>query len=179
MAILDISRTLNETTPVYPGDEPFSRVLACSTTRGDVVNVSYVGGTSHAGTHVDLPEHLFPGAYAPPLDAFFGEATVVELGRDLPRAKRILLKGDSIISEATAQWIVDSGAVLVGVETMSVDDPDSPDLPNHKILLGAGIAIIENLDLTDAQPGVYELVALPLKISGADATWVRAVLITR
>ena len=77
-----------------------------------------------------------------------------------------------------ASAIVEAGAALVGVEGMSVDQLDSADLPNHRILLGAGVAILENLDLSAVEPGAYELIALPLKIAGAEATWVRAALRT-
>ena len=59
-----------------------------------------------------------------------------------------------------------------------MDHADSKDLPGHNALLAAGIAILEGLDLRAAPDGVYELVALPLKIAGGDGSPVRAVLRT-
>jgi len=69
------------------------------------------------------------------------------------------------------------GARLVGTDAPSVDAFDSADLPAHKALLGAGIAILENLLLDHAAPGAYELIALPLRLRDADASPVRAILL--
>ena len=178
LAIIDISRTLAESTEVYPGDEPFSRAFICNTAKGDASNVTAVRGTSHAATHADLPCHLFDGAPDPPLGAFVGEAVVVEQGDPLPIAPRLLFKGLGSLEADTVEHVIETGAVLVGIEGMSVDQLNSTDLPNHHKLLGAGIVILENLDLSGVPAGVYELIALPLKIPNADATWVRAVLRT-
>jgi len=68
------------------------------------------------------------------------------------------------------------GLRLVGIDTFSVDAVDSKDLPAHRALFGAGIVLLEGLDLSAAAPGRYELVALPLKLAGADASPVRAAL---
>ena len=178
LAIIDISRTLDESTEVYPGDEPFSRAYVCNASQGDASNVTVIRGTSHAATHADLPCHIFDGAPAPTLGAFIGEAVVVERGKPLPTASRLLFKGPGSLEPDTVDHVLAIGAVLVGIEGMSVDELNSTDLPNHHKLLGAGIVILENLDLDSVGEGVYELIALPLKIPNADATWVRAVLRT-
>jgi arylformamidase len=65
---------------------------------------------------------------------------------------------------------------MVGVDYLSVDPPDDPALPAHHILLGAGVLILEGALLTAVPPGLYELLCLPLRISGADGAPVRAVL---
>jgi arylformamidase len=80
------------------------------------------------------------------------------------------------LNRQAVEWLVKSGAVLVGVDGPSVDPVESEALDNHRALDSGGIAILENLDLTFAAPGAYTLIALPLRIPGADATWVRAVL---
>jgi arylformamidase len=68
------------------------------------------------------------------------------------------------------------GVKLVGIDTPSVDAADSRTLDAHHILAGEGIAILENLQLDDVAPGEYELIALPLKLAGMDASPVRAIL---
>jgi arylformamidase len=179
LAIFDISKPLNEATPVYPGDEPFCRSWTCRTSEGAAANVSAVRGSSHAGTHVDLPSHLADGAPMPSLEAFIGPVVVVENPLfNLPTRTRVLIKGTTLLSSDDVDMILHSEAPLVGVETMSIDPIDSDDLPNHKRLLDAGVVILENLDLSAVEAGLFELIALPLKIHDADATWVRAVLRT-
>ena len=73
-------------------------------------------------------------------------------------------------------WLGELGVRLLGLDVPSVDGIDSKDLPIHHRLADAGICIIESLDLAAATPGVYELIALPLRIVGGDASPVRAVL---
>ncbi len=68
------------------------------------------------------------------------------------------------------------GLRLVGIDTFSVDHPTSKDLAAHRALFAGGLVVLEELDLTQVAPGRYELVALPLKIVGGDASPVRAAL---
>jgi arylformamidase len=65
---------------------------------------------------------------------------------------------------------------LLGVDAPSVDARDSKTLSNHVLLFTTGAFILENLDLRSIEPGVYELVALPLRVAGLDAAPVRAFL---
>ncbi len=194
--IIDISRALSEQTAPYPGDEPFSRVLTTSLANGGASNVTSVCGSSHLGTHVDLPFHVSADTEPPPMELFCGPAVVIEVDDwadlkdiDLPPGLRVLFKTansgkpDDVfdlefhcISAGAVEWLVAQKAVLVGVDASSVDPVGVLELPNHHALNLAGIAILENLDLSEASPGEYELIALPLKIPGADATWVRAAL---
>lgn len=199
MRILDISRPLTLDTAVFPGDVPFSIEYTMHLERGDSCNVTCVHGSSHAGTHVDLRHHILPSIEPPSLDAFLGPAMVIAVEewepiRRVPLAPglRVLFKTRNsrtphtvfderfeVIPRWMPDWLASKGAVLLGVDAPSVDPPDSKDLPNHHALIAAGIAILENLDLTHAPAGEAELIALPLSIPGADATWVRAVLILR
>jgi arylformamidase len=78
-------------------------------------------------------------------------------------------------SEAIA-WLNDLSVVLLGVDVPSVDPIEAKALANHRALAARGIAIIESLDLGKVEAGVYEFVALPLKIVGGDAAPVRALL---
>jgi len=75
-----------------------------------------------------------------------------------------------------AQWLVDKGVKLVGVDYLSVA-PFHDVEPTHKILLGAKIIAVEGLNLHDIVPGQYQLICLPMKIAGSDGAPVRAVLI--
>lgn len=194
--IIDISRSLEERTAVFPGDVSFSRSKTMSIASGDSCNVSNVAGSSHAGTHVDLPLHFSDDKSVPGLDVFFGPAVVIETSdweelasKSVPKGLRVLFKTTNsrtpfdyfdkdffCLSSDAVRWLISAGAVLVGVDAPSVDPVTSEDLPNHHALRNANIAILENLGLSLVAPGEYELCALPLKIPGADATWVGAVL---
>jgi arylformamidase len=75
-----------------------------------------------------------------------------------------------------ARWLVDRGVVLVGIDYLSPDRPEATDLPVHRILLGAGVILVENLNLDDVPAGRYELCVLPLPIVGAEAAPARVLL---
>lgn len=202
--IHDISQPIGSRTVVYPGDPPYRLAWAISRERGDPVNVAEIATGVHIGTHADGPRHLLDGA-APigerPLEPYLGPAHVVDAvgrdllapelldGLDLVRAPRVLFRtrarvdpttfprGCVAVAPALAERLVASGVRLVGTDAPSVDPEDADELPAHRILLEAGVAILESLVLDDVRPGVYTLVALPLKLVEADSSPVRAVLI--
>lgn len=200
---LDVSRPISAETPVWPGDPPWRFALAASIARGDPTNVGAVSGTTHAGTHADAPFHVLEGGAsidALPLDAFVGAADLVAVAGsagaieiaeiasalpDTPAPRLLLATGRSDadefhafrgLSPAAAAWCVERGLRLVGTDAPSVDPPDSEGLEAHHALLGAGLAVLESLSLAGVDPGRYELVALPLRWTGADASPVRAAL---
>jgi arylformamidase len=72
----------------------------------------------------------------------------------------------------------EQGVKLIGIDTPSVDLFDSKDLPSHQMILKHDMAILEGLALQGVPEGVYELIALPLKLVGFDASPVRAILRT-
>jgi arylformamidase len=76
----------------------------------------------------------------------------------------------------TIAWLASLGVTLVGIDTPSVDPADSKTLDSHQQLLRHDMRVLENLVLNDVPPGDYELIALPLKLTGADASPVRAIL---
>ena len=82
----------------------------------------------------------------------------------------------SLSSEAAA-WIAARGVGLIGIDTPSVDAPGAPSLEAHRILAAGGVAILEWLDLRGVPPGVHQLIALPLRLEGVEASPVRAVLL--
>ena len=169
---------------------------------GDAANVASISMSAHTGTHADGPFHLCEeGARigAAPLDAFLGRARVVDArGRVLDAAwareiaafkpERLLLRTGAweddetfptrfaAPSEDAARVLVEAGVRLLGTDAPSVDPFDSEELPAHRVLCGAGVAILENLRLDDVPPGEWELIALPLRLEEADASPVRAVL---
>ena len=81
-----------------------------------------------------------------------------------------------VIAADVPAWLQKNGVELLGLDLPSVDEIDSKSLQNHHALADAGIAIIESLDLKSVGPGIYNFVALPLKIAGGDGAPVRAVL---
>ncbi len=146
-----------------------------------------------------------PGMETLPLDALMGPAQVVTMPEaDVitaavldaaaipPDTERILFKTRNsalwddpaheftpdfvAVSADGAGWLVDRGMRLVGVDYLSVEPFGSPGHPTHKTLLGAGMAIVEGLDLRAVEPGIYELACLPMKIVGSDGAPARVVL---
>jgi len=81
-----------------------------------------------------------------------------------------------VIAADVPLWLQKNGVKLLGLDLPSVDEIDSKSLQNHHALAGAGIAIVESLDLSGVGPGIYNFAALPLKIAGADGAPLRAVL---
>lgn len=128
---------------------------------------------THADQRGILPEHLPAG---------LAEAAR-ETGRVLLRSYADRPAGfDEAMCHATpelADWLAEAGVMLLGVDTDSMDAFESKELPAHNRLTEHGIAILEGIDLSQVAPGRYELVALPLKLAGADGSPVRAVLIER
>ncbi len=83
------------------------------------------------------------------------------------------------LSPDGADYLLDVGIRLIGIDYLSVEPFATTDYAVHRKLLGAGVIVVEGLDLSAALPGRYELVCLPLKIAGADGAPARAVLIER
>ena len=201
MRIWDISLPLQTTTAEWPGDTPFDFRLTWKQSEGASVNVGAISTTVHIGTHADAPFHF--AADAPSIDqldlaAYLGPCTVVDVrGREvidtedldgIAIAPRVLLRTDAwtdftrfperipVIAPDVPAHLQARGVVLLGVDVPSVDPIDSNDLANHRALAECGIRILESLRLADVPAGDYELIALPLKLVGADGAPVRAVL---
>jgi arylformamidase len=207
--ILDISRSVAPGIPVWPGDTPYAFGLTWTIGPGCPVNVGRITMSPHTGTHADAPFHFDPaGADAGSVDLsrYVGPCVVVDAkpGRDglspadlppgtedrLREAPRLLVRTyaerpagfDEHLRHLTpglADWLADRGVVLVGLDSDSMDAFTSKDLPSHHRLAKRGVAILEGLDLSAVAPGVYDLIALPLRLAGADASPVRAVLLEK
>ena len=207
MTLIDISRTLEPSLAVWPGDTLFDRRVQLAMREGASVNLSTLTLSAHTGAHVDAPFHVQRDGLTVErlaLEPYWGPAQVVTVRKfagpltaediqhvDLALAPRLLVRsgGSSAPhnlfpaqfvypSPSLAGVLARAGIILYGADTPSMDDADSKELPGHHALLDAGIAILEGLDLRLAPDGVYELAALPLKIAGGDGSPVRAVLRT-
>lgn len=165
--LIDVTKSMYNGIPVWPGDTRFDR---SEISNGNFTS-SKVTMSLHTGTHMDAPSHRFPGAKTIDQIPPFIVPALVMCSGDL-QGKAVLLDGP--LSGEQARRIVDSGAVLVGTSTISIDHDGSEDA--HKAILGAGIPVIENLELGEVAPGEYILMAFPLKFAGADGSPVRVLL---
>jgi arylformamidase len=202
---LDVSVPLAADVPTYPGNPPFELHAIKRIANGDSSNVSRLVMGTHAGTHVDAPRHFFDEGIAVDalsLDLLIGRARVVDLPRrggitadDLAAAGlredlRVLLKTPNSafwngggfrqeythLTEAAARYLADQGVKVVGVDYLSVDEFKKAGAPAHRALLSQGVVIIEGLNLSDVEPGMYEMYCLPLRIASADGAPARVVL---
>ena len=167
MEIIDVSVPVRSGMPVYPGDPEVQLERVSSSPA-----VSRLDFGVHTGTHVDAPLHFIEGADAAerlPLDVLVGACEVVA-GQGF--AERVLIKDAPELDGAAAQALVDQGVRLVGVDRMSVGDEQA-----HRVLLGAGVVVVEGLDLRTVAPGAYDLYCLPLKLEGSDGAPARAILV--
>ena len=203
MKLYDITPPVSVRLAVWPGDTPASREVLMDIERGDNITLSTLHGTVHLGAHADAPNHYghpAPGIDARPLEPYLGRCQVVEVavergerippesGPHPPSAPRVLFKTGTFpdpesfnrdfaaLSVELVERLHDQGVVLIGIDGPSVDLFDSKDLPAHQAFLRNDMAILEGLVLRDVPEGEYELIALPLKLEGFDASPVRAVL---
>jgi len=192
-AIIDITRPISAAMAVWPGDPPVEVEPVARLAAGDPAAVSRLSLGTHTGTHVDPPAHFVPnGATVDelPLDVLVGPAVVVDIAAvgldDADRLwevvgghPRVLLKtgaADGVVTPEVARRLVDGGLRLVGVDTASIE-PETEEYPVHRLLLAAGVVIVEGLDLATVTPGEYHLVCLPLRIASGDGAPARAVLL--
>lgn len=198
---IDISVALTPGLLHWPGEPGFQRQeLKPLPGRTSVFTMG-----SHSGTHVDAPSHFLDGAIGideAPLDALNGPAVVVEHGSEeaiaaddvqrwmVARGGRLLLKtansrrdwsnqpfDDSHVglTPEAARSLARQGVALVGIDYLSIAAPGHSE-EVHRILLEAGIWILEGLDLASVMPGEHELCCLPLRITGGDGAPARTVL---
>jgi arylformamidase len=203
MKIYDITHPLCDATAHWPGDEPFRLQQTMRLSDGNSVNLSRISLSPHNGSHADAPYHYddtgVPIAEVP-LERYMGPALVVALegraaiteadvrGLNLAGVERLLVRTGSypdytqfnpdftyFAPEAIA-YLARAGVRLIGTDAHSMDPLTSHDLPAHHACGRAGMLILENLNLADVPPGMYELIALPLRLVYGDGSPVRAVL---
>jgi len=208
MTLIDISPLIDATINVWPGDTPFVQTINADMNAGANLTLSDIRVSLHVGAHADAPSHYIANGAdiaTRPLDLYLGRCIVVHV--DVARGERIMPDHVADKCEALTaprilfrtgtfpdhhHWnndfaslspeLVDDlyhhGVRLIGIDTPSVDLFDSKELEAHHAFARNGMAMLEGLMLDGVDEGEYELIALPLRIKGADASPVRAVLRT-
>ncbi|HZD85638.1 MAG TPA: cyclase family protein [Gemmatimonadaceae bacterium] len=205
--IYDISVPIRSGGLVYPGNPEIDISLQQAVAKGASANVSTIRFGSHTGTHADAARHFFDDGQPVdkiPLERLIGPALLVSFGdkvlsvgaaelreHDLKGHKRILLRtrNSALLSQKEfvkdytylapdgAQYLVDLGVELVGVDYLSIEQFHSGHHRTHRTLLAQAVVIVEGLDLSAPAPGEYQFICLPLRIEGCDGAPARAVLI--
>lgn len=205
MKIIDISVSIDKHTPLWPNSSGLRLTPIAQLGKKKAFNETHLEMNAHVGTHIDAPLHFIQKGVSidrSPLETFMGSAVVIDLPRvkeitakdleklSLPKGtKRILFKTSNSklwkkkfqkdyvgLTMGAADWVVRNGVQLVGMDYLSVAKM-SEAVEVHRILLGKGIYILEGINLSGVKPGSYELICMPLKISGAEASPARAVLL--
>ena len=204
--LVDVSVLLAPGLATYPGNPEYEITPVERIADGDSSNNSRLVMGTHTGTHVDAPKHFFddkPGVDALPLELLVGRARVIDLphrggiteqhlaGAGLREDIRVLLRTPNsalwnshegfhtdytYVTEEAARFLVEQGVKVVGVDYLSVEQFKKSGAPAHHALLGAGVIIIEGLNLSEVEAGQYEMYCLPLRIAGTDGAPARVVL---
>ena len=202
----DISVPLRSSMVHWPGDPPVVIQRISGEGQGDAAAVSSLSLVSHSGTHIDAPAHYLPKGTSidlMPPEITVGKARVIEIKdrhaikpeelipHRIQKDERVLFKTDNsqrvwhtdefiedyvYITIEAAQLLAELGIKMVGIDCLSVGGYQDDGAMTHRILLENGIWIIEGLDLSPVQPGVYELICLPLSIYGGDGAPARAII---
>jgi arylformamidase len=203
--LLDVSVPLIAGMPAYPGNPDFELQPVKRIAEGASSNVSRLILGTHTGTHVDAPKHFLDdaaGVDGLSLDLLIGRARVVEIPKrggigaeelaaaGLREDLRVLLKTPNsalwndpgfhpdytYVTEDGANYLVGQGVKVIGVDYLSVEQFKKAGAPAHRALLSHGIVIIEGLNLSEAEPGMYEMYCLPLRVAGGDGAPARVIL---
>jgi arylformamidase len=204
LPLWDISPPVHTGSPVFPGDAPFGLAWAARIAPGCPVNVSTLTLSPHTGAHADAPLHYDDAGAAigvVSLTPYLGRCRVIHAIacgplvqwahiahalNDLP--PRVLVR--TCAQAAVGHWdpdltayapetierLADLGVLLVGIDTASIDPASSKTLASHQVIRRRDLRVLENLVLDGVPEGDYELIALPLKLTTACASPVRAVL---
>lgn len=203
---IDITVPLRTGMAHWPGDPPVSLERLSDMNRGDEANVGVLHMSAHTGTHMDAPLHFVKdgaGIDEMPLDATVGPARVIGIEADVIgetvlaaqgvqigerilfktrnsalcwRWSRCFLKNFVHIDASGARYLAEKRVRAVGIDYLSIGAYGGDGAETHRILLGAGIWVIEGLNLESVEPGLYDLICLPLKIAMGDGAPARAMV---
>lgn len=204
MKIYDISLIIQEGMEVYKGRrEKQPKLIQEKEIAKEGINESHIIMNLHTGTHLDAPLHMRKDGkdIADILpEELIKQAIVLDLTKIqggiskedfrsfsflpdtfvLLKTQNSFYKRDSndfvYLAESGARYLAEKKVAGVGIDALGIER-EQEGHPTHKILMKSGILILEGLDLKDVLPGVYLLIALPIKIRGADGAPVRAVLV--
>lgn len=199
----DISPSISPSTPVWPGDTAFTADPTWQIAGGCPVRVSRMTLSTHTGAHCDAPSHYdSQGASIDEVDLmpYIGACRVIDcIGAAVVEPRhiehalsdvppRVLLRTyasapqtqwDSTFASVSAETVAllaKSGVALIGIDTPSLDPQESKTIDAHHAVHAHRMAILEGIILDAVPAGDYELIALPLKLRGMDASPVRAIL---
>ncbi|MGF6968960.1 arylformamidase [Paraburkholderia sp. WC7.3g] len=203
-ALWDITPVVDTATPVWPGDTAVGIERVWRMEAGSPVNVARLTISPHTGAHTDAPLHYDADGAAigdVPLDAYLGLCRVIHCIGASPVVTpqhltgsldalppRVLLRTyrkaptrewDSAfcaVAPETVDLLAARGVMLLGIDTPSLDPQESKTMDAHHRIRAHRMAILEGIVLDAVEPGDYELIALPLKLTTLDASPVRAVL---
>ncbi len=203
---IDISLPIHSGRIVWPGDPEVKIEKLLQIEKGDICNTRHLSCPVHVGTHVDAPLHFIDGGdgiETLPLSSLAGKARVIEIinkteipldeieGKGIKEDDIVLFKTINsakylkekkfnenyvYLSTAATNYLVAKNISTVGIDYYSIAGVNSNLIECHQVLLGAGVTIIEGLDLSKINPGLYEFVCLPLKIVGSDGAPARAII---
>lgn len=195
MKIYDISQEVFNCR-VYPGDNSPQKNEMRRISKGDLYNLTNFSMCAHNGTHIDAPFHFIENGDTVEkislyktvgfcyVSTFNGTLSsddadlIIRKAEKLSSesAKRILLKGNAIVTPEAARVFVSYGIDLIGVESQSIGETNHP-MEVHKLLLQNDIVLLEGIELSDVNDGVYFLNAAPISLEGSDGAPCRAILI--
>lgn len=205
MKYYDVTLPIQEEMITYPGDPPFQIKPYYEKHRGDPCNLASLSMGTHVGTHVDAPaHHLDDGATVDeiPLDSLVGPGVVLDLRGSasvdrqaleetlVDDVTRVMLKTDNgplllepefykdhfHLTHDGAAYLIERGVRLIGIDYLSIESYGSPRAVVHRLLLEAGVVVVEGVNLLEISPGHYEFFCLPLLIKGADGAPARVIL---
>lgn len=205
--IHDVTLPIVPGLPCFPGDPP-AAVETLQRAGESPYGLARLTLTTHSGTHVDAPLHFVAGGTsvdALPLEILMGKTRVVEIqsrervergeleALDLRDDLRVLLKTrmsgqllragyqeDHVyLTGDAALYLAQAGLKLVGFDYLSLDRFGDTSYPAHHALLGAGVVVVEGLDLSEVEAGEYDMACLPLRVGGGDGAPARVVLRSR
>lgn len=202
----DVSVPLRDGMAHWPGDPECHIKRVSRMEDGAVCNLTHISMSAHTGTHMDAPRHFIADGRTMeqmPFEAVIGRCRVYELdcedqitADDLKKLRlvpgqRVLFKTRNStrswamnefdkdfvsIRQDAAQYLVEQQVMTVGVDYLSIGGFNKDGVETHQIMLGAGIWVIEGLNLAEISDGYYELICLPIKLEGADGAPCRVVL---
>lgn len=201
--IWDITPLATSTFPLWPGSQPLERTIACDIELGDAVTSSNITATVHLGAHADAPSHYAKNGRTIdecPLHYYLGICQVIHAkvkhGQPITKetVKQKILAPRVLFATATFdytkpfsedfaafdpdffEYMAQNKVITVGIDGPSVDLYKDQTFPCHQLAYKYDMALLENISLDTVPEGLYELIALPLKIKGFDASPVRAIL---
>lgn len=205
MKLYDVTLPIQNGMATFPGDPTFQARSYYQKKKGDPCNLTLLSMGTHLGTHVDSPAHHLDGGGTIDeisLESLIGPGVVIDMrGRSSIDCQslrkegvgdyvRIMLKTDNgprllepafhedyvYLTDDGARYLVELGVCLVGIDYLSIERYKNPGATVHRLLLEAGVVVVEGVNLLEVPQGPYEFLCLPLLIKGTDGAPARVIL---